>query len=362
MPKRFQRRTFRTHQGREFSVTYCRITGKQPGPSLALIGGQHGMEHIGPMMLTQLVDEIADDQFSGTLTICPCANPMALEVDYEFYPEKEDLTKLNQYFYSRFRHDYCVFDMGRHQVLNYYNMNRLWERQGEYGVAGQITRWLWDEMIQPADLAIDFHCLQSRKPLIYGYDLKANALARYFGAEVIVMVDSKPDDFEGHSLSYRANRRPDQYCFCVEFCRQHEVVESQIAWGKRGVRNVMRSIGMCEGSVVLDRPVYVVGVDDRTPMKAGATGHVHFHVELYDPVKKGDLIYEIRGLETLDVLERGYSPLDGIMEGPTHLPVIKPGGTVCWVGAAQKIAEAHVPLAPALGLWKAGATGGGSCA
>ena len=51
------------------------------------------------------------------------------------------------------------------QGPNYYNMNRLWNRDTIHGVAGQITHWLWQEVIADADLTVDAHSLQAEKPL-----------------------------------------------------------------------------------------------------------------------------------------------------------------------------------------------------
>jgi len=87
-------KTFTCAKGREFAVSYVRIEGGRPGPALALVAGQHGMEHIGPVLLKEMARELQEREFCGTVSICPCANPLALELDFEYYPENEDLAVL----------------------------------------------------------------------------------------------------------------------------------------------------------------------------------------------------------------------------------------------------------------------------
>ena len=85
---KFTRKSFRTFAGREFVVTYGTVRGSRPGPVLTVIAGQHGMEHSGPNLLPWFMEEISREDFAGTLHICPCAKPLALEIDYEIYPER----------------------------------------------------------------------------------------------------------------------------------------------------------------------------------------------------------------------------------------------------------------------------------
>lgn len=47
MKKIIESKKFKTAKGREFEVSYCKIDSGKPGPTLALVAGQHGMEHIG---------------------------------------------------------------------------------------------------------------------------------------------------------------------------------------------------------------------------------------------------------------------------------------------------------------------------
>jgi predicted deacylase len=339
MNKRIESKTFRAFNGREFKVSYATIEGEKPGPTLTLIAGQHGMEHMGPVALKDFVNEIAGLEFCGTLNICPCANPLALELDYEFYPEKEDLSKLNNYYYSRFRHDYCIFGMERSKGPNWYNMNRLWNRQEIYGVAGEITHWLWNEIVKNANVTIDFHCLQADKPLIFNWDKDSVDVARYFGIEAIFPQHST-DDFNKGNLAYQASCG-NQYGFCVEFSIQHGY-KGEFDIARTGILNVMKGIGMLAGDIILERPVYCI--KEWHQLQTDKLGHIHYKFEEYDKVKKGDLVCEISSLQNFEIIDRLYSPVDGIMGRRNHAPLSGRGITLTQINEVDVVAEAGANL------------------
>ena len=354
--KKLCRKEFTEFHGRTFAVTFCEIEGTQPGPVLTLIAGQHGMEHIAPIALTQFIDEIEETEFSGKLYICPCANPLALEIDYEFYPEKEDLSKLDDYFYSRARHYHCVFGFDRYgekgaREDNFYNMNRLWNREGDYGVAGEITTWLWNETCDGADTIIDFHSLQAKKPLIFCSYPESFKLASLFGIEAIYQGDpSQVSDFRKGGLTVQASING-KYAFTAEFSAQHVLKEEEYEICKNGVKNTMKAMGMLNGDIVLPKPVYILKQSDMRALETDRIGHIHCYSEEYAYIHEGDVVFDIRDLETLEVVDRVTSPITGVMGQRTHRPVSKPGERVCQVAEATKASEAGVPLPrPELGF------------
>ena len=46
--------------GNSCTVSWCRIKGNAPGPVLTIVAGQHGMEHVGPGLLPEFIEEMAD--------------------------------------------------------------------------------------------------------------------------------------------------------------------------------------------------------------------------------------------------------------------------------------------------------------
>lgn len=336
-------RDFTSADGRQFKVSYRRIHGKTPGPTLTLIAGQHGMEHIGPVMLKDLARELIGTDFAGTVNICACANPLALEKDYEFYPEKEDVSKIDDYFYSIFRHDYCIFSMERQKGVNLYNMNRLWNRPAIHGTAGAITDWLWQEIVSPANLTIDFHCLQAEKPLIFNWNPKNLPIATAFGAEAIYP-HRAVDEFNQGNLAFQACREPGKFAFCVEFSRQHGY-KDEFDFGRQGVLNVMKTIGMLPGTVQLERDVYQVNEDvPWHKLESSAVGHIHYHVKQYDAVKQGDPILSVSSLENFEVLDCLRAPVDGILGFLGKRPVSGSDEALAFILECTRLATAGVPL------------------
>jgi predicted deacylase len=331
--------------GRETQVTCFTISGTAPGPVLTIIAGQHGMEHSGPNLLPEFIEELSRREFAGTVHVCPCANPLALEMDYEFYPEHEDISKIKDYYYSIFRHNYCPWKLGRDDGETLYNMNRLWNDPDAPGIAGQIAQWLWKEICAEANIIIDMHCLQAEKPLIFNSFQKNNAIARYTGIEAVVMCNPNPPRYGAGNLTWQGSRGRNQYSICIEFSRQHGLKESEYELGKQSVRNVMIGANMMEGEVILDRPVWEVPYDSKgTRFRASHTGHIRYFFNLYDEVKKGDRVFQVRDIETLDVLEEGIAENDGILCAVSHLPVIKPGVMPCSVPKANLLAKSGVLL------------------
>lgn len=339
MKKKIESKKFKTAKGREFEVSYCAVDSGKPGPTLALVAGQHGMEHMGPVVLKDFLKEINGVDFCGKINICPCANPLALEIDYEFYPENEDLNKINEYFYSHFRHGYCIWGMERSKGVNWYNMNRLWNREEIHGVAGEITRWLWNGMVKDADVTIDFHCLQDDKPLIFNWDKDSEKIARFFGIEAIYP-HGAVDEFNKGNLGYQASQA-DKYAFCVEFSIQHGY-KDEFGIGRRGIFNVMKGINMMDGDVVLERPVYLV--KECHPLKTESEGHIHHKFDEYEQVKRGDLVCEISSLQNFETLDRLYSPVDGIVGRRNHIPISRKDENVIQILEVDTLAEANTKL------------------
>ena len=56
-------------------------------------------------------------------------------------------------------------------------------------------------------------------------------------------------------------------------------------------------------------------------------------------VHTGDRRFELRDIQTLEVLEEGRAERDGIMTGIAYQPVTAPGLTVCFVSEAELLAE-----------------------
>ena len=333
--------------GNECKVTWLRIKGNRPGPVLSIVAGQHGMEHVGPGILPEFAEKMASGDFAGELRICANANPFALLMDYEFYPEKEDLSKIKDYYYSIFRHNYCPWGLGRDNARTLYNMNRLWQREGDHGVAGRITAWLWQEMIEGSHIVLDLHGHQ-HPALIYsgaGTDFVLSAMP---GIPKLEMENPDPDNWSAGDLTHQAYLAG-MKSLCFEFSVQHARGEFEFEAGKNYLRNIMKGIRMLEGEIIHDHDVWKVPFDPAEDRKgfvyAEHTGRIRFFKKQNDEVQKGDLLFVIRDVETGEVLQEGRAPRWGIVGTLPHIVITKPGMFCTYVPIPELLLKAGTPAA-----------------
>ena len=336
-------KTFYDCNGTPFQVTVLTIGGKKPGPVFTIISGQHGMEHSGPCFLPELAEELDKTDFAGTMHICPCANPGALALDYELYPEHEDLSKINDYYYSPYRHSYSPWGLSRKECPGQkgYNMNRTWNRSGK-GLAYDITSWLWKEFVEPAKFTLDIHCAQHRKPFIFNYFEKNNEFAAVTGFPGVNLSLPPADPHNQGNLNFQASNREGHHSLCFEFSVQHGLKEHEYPPGKNAIKNLMIKLGMLDAEPVLPaNPVWAFPLrefpDCGAVLKNEHHGHIRYFFDEYDEVKKGDILYEVRDIQTLEVIEQGISPLDGIMHNINILPLASPGRKACNVYMAKQL-------------------------
>ncbi|MCA9110038.1 MAG: succinylglutamate desuccinylase/aspartoacylase family protein, partial [Planctomycetaceae bacterium] len=97
----------------------------------------------------------------------------------------------------------------------------------------------------------------------------------------------------------------------------------------RGVKNVLRALGMLEGEV--ERPNYQVLIEKTKWVRAERGGFLQFHVA------PGDIVNACQPLATNTNLlghERSilYAPFESVVVGMTTLPAVSPGEPVCHLG------------------------------
>jgi hypothetical protein len=97
----------------------------------------------------------------------------------------------------------------------------------------------------------------------------------------------------------------------------------------RGIKNVLRELGMLEGE--MESPVYQVVINQSKWIRAENGGFLNFHV------KPGDIIEKGQPLATNTTLlgrEQNtlHAPFNSVVIGMTSLPAISPGEPICNLG------------------------------
>src|SRR5258705_164139 len=228
--KTWLRQSFTGVNGMSFTVSVGIVKGTTPGPTFANVAGQHGMEHMGPIILRDLFEELDPQKLAGTVYVCPCANPLALSYNFEVFPEREQLPG---------------------------------------PIKPPPTPYAWQRL-----------CWQAIQHGKIG--------------------------------------------ICIEYSIQFALKEEDRAIGRFAMLNTMKAMGMIEGAPEMPRSIWLIPGpywEHMTELKATQMGHLHYAVEEYQWLRKGDTIARICDVQTNKVRETIVAPSDCLMLHRTRRPV-----------------------------------------
>jgi predicted deacylase len=286
------------------------IQGSRPGPTLALIAGNHGYEYPPILALQRLRGTIDPERLSGTVLMVLVANmPSFLGRTVYFSP------------------------------VDGKNLNRVYPGRQDGTVSERIAYAITREVIEKADFVLDLHCgdgNESLRPYVYqtvtadgGMNSEIARLARAFGIDHILVDRNRPTD-PAKSL----------YCSTTAITRGKPAVtieagflgttdEESVQQIVRGVQGVLRELRMVEeGPPPVASPVFL---DPSEVIVSPATGILYPRVERDQKVAQGDLLATITDFfgETIAEVR---SPLAGVVLYIVATPPITKGQPVGCVG------------------------------
>src|SRR5580698_8102605 len=286
------------------------IRGARPGPTLALIAGNHGYEYPPILALQELRTQIDEASLSGTVIMVHVANmPSFLGRTVYFSP------------------------------VDGKNLNRVYPGRTDGTVSERIAYAITREVIEPADYVLDLHCGDGNewlRPYVYqhvtGIADMDHAIARLvmaFGIDHVVVDRDRPTD-PAQSL----------YCSTTAITRgkpamtiesgslgvsDEESVERIVA----GVHGVLRELRMKEGGPEpLAQAVYL---DPTAVVTSPETGILYSQVECNQTVPKGALLAHVTDFFGKTIAEV-RSPLDGLVLYIVATPPITKGQPVACIG------------------------------
>jgi predicted deacylase len=299
-------------RGTEIPVTTIR--GAQPGPTLALVAGNHGYEYPPILASYRLKQQLDPRTLRGTVIIVHIANlPSFLGRTVYFSP------------------------------VDHKNLNRVYPGQADGTVSQRIAYAITKQVIEKADVVLDLHAgdgNENLRPYVYqavtgdaAMDRRIADLATAAGFDVIVLDKDRPKD-PARSL----------YCSTTAVTRGKPALtiesgslggrdEESIAAITRAVDNVMKHLGMRDGKPVL--PKRQTRIEQAVVVTAPETGVMDPLVTRDQNVKKGDRLAVIRdfaGSEIADV----RAPFDGVVLYIVATPPAVQGQPVAFVGAAKR--------------------------
>lgn len=271
--------------------------GHAEGPTLFVTAAVHGDEINGTGAIRELICDATFQLRSGSLILVPVVNVLGFERHSRYLPDRRDL-------------------------------NRSFPGTAKGSLASRMARTIFDEIVGRSDYGIDLHSASVRKtnfPNVRG-DFRnpgVKVIAEAFGCEVSVN-ETGPSG---------CLRRAACEAGCPTFILEAgEVWKAEAAiseYAVRGIRNVLASLGMIQGS--LQEPSYRAVIDETKWLRADTSGFLQFHVAPGDIVAKGAPMATTSSLlgNPGEVIE---SPENGIVLGMTTLPVTAPGEPVVHIG------------------------------
>jgi len=214
-------------QGTQIPVTVIR--GQKPGPVLALLAGVHGYEYPGITALQRLRQSIRPKDLAGTLILVHIANPPSF-YGRTIYTSPADGKNLNRVFPGK-------------------KDGTLSER-----IADSITR----NVIEQADFLVDLHAGDGNevlRPYVYmpvtgnpELDAASRGMALAFGLDHIVIDETPllPKDASVYTDQTALTRGIP--AITTETGQLGSNDERWISLAERGIVNLMRHLGMLEGT------------------------------------------------------------------------------------------------------------------
>jgi uncharacterized protein len=263
----------------------------------------HGDEYEGPLTVIRLFQELQPADIRGTFVGLTVANVPAFEAATRSSP------------------------------IDGRNLARTFPGDTKGSVTQQIAYWMGERLIGRADFYADLHSSGSDMEMstLCGYNMGVGPAAelRKKAAEVFhaPVCWAHPDQAPGRTLSYALDHNiPAIYTECPS---SRSVHLDDVAIYQRGMRNIMRLLGMLDGAMEGERsPYYLCGNGDSDDtIKASTSGYFLPQRELLDWVEPGDLLGIVCDLAG-NVLEELRSPNAAYLICRQLLPTVHAGSNV----------------------------------
>jgi predicted deacylase len=271
------------------------INGAKAGPKLLVSGGVHGEEVVGIDAVRQIATEIDPNQVSGTLIAIPCVNlPSAItrtrNTDLDFpWPGPQDL-------------------------------NRAFPGKKDGNFTQRIAHTFFNELVLKSDYFIDLHSaslhyemvphvvmIPEDLPVVEDVREKSFALAKAWGTEVIRYV---------REIEFSINQLPHQAplagipTITLDSGTALRLEEQYVQINTKGVRNIMKHLGMIEGKPEVPPKYYIA--KRREPVTTDHGGLLH------NLVKPGDIVYRDQVLGRVtnlynEIVEELKAPMNGLV-------------------------------------------------
>src|SRR5688572_22173555 len=279
----------RRDQGARIPVSLVR--GTSTGPVLALVAGTHGYEYPGISALQRLRQSIDPQTLRGTLILVHIANPPS--------------------FYGR-----TIYT----SPADGKNLNRVFPGRPDGSLSERIAHEITTQVIARADFLVDLHAgdgNEALRPYVYmpvtgdaKLDAATRGMALAFGLDHIVIDTGRIQPREATQFVDQTALARGVPAITTETGQLGQNDEHSIALAERGVRNLMRHLGMLDGKP--EPNPGVVWLKDYQVIPSPVTGVFRATVRDGYAIAEGGLLgelYDPFGAKVVDV----RAPIAGIV-------------------------------------------------
>ena len=281
------------------------IYGEKPGPVLTLNAGIHGTEYVPVIALQKILKEIDPTELSGVLVLVHVANVPSY---------------LGRGVYSN--------------PIDFKNLNRVFPGKIDGTFSERLAYTLSNEIMEKSDYYIDIHGGEFNERLLnylyYYYGClnkelcrQTRLMAHAMGNIHLIPFDysSIPDSEPSVNSDIEAMRRGVP-SITVEYGDMGIVDPEMLDFAVKGLKNVMRTIGMLEGEpFVVKQPSYLLDVYS---MESESDGIFYSLVDKGDKVEEGALLGYITDFWG-NTIEEFHAPYSGIIVMTYNSPAINKG-------------------------------------
>jgi predicted deacylase len=252
--------------------------GSRPGPVLFVGGGVHGDETNSVAIVARLVHETDAKELAGTLIAIPVQSPVAFRTQH----------RLPLAHYMKSPMDQSPIDVF-HSFPGDPNGN----------MAAVIAHVLFDGFMSKADLVLDIHTPTTGgryAPFVFLPPTRCGAvvdrceeLGKVFGADFILANDKGM--YVGDKNPHVVAAERGIPAFGIELGEGGRLEDEEIDRGIRGLRNIMRAIGMLPGETEVFGRREVIRT--MTVIRSTRAGLLRVVVGLREEVRKGQVVATI---------------------------------------------------------------------
>jgi uncharacterized protein len=305
--------------GAPLDVPVMVVSGSKPGPTFYLGSAFHGDEVNGVHIVARLAREIDVRELSGTLVIVPAQNPSALRMQHRYALGHLINSPMDQSPAD----PWASFPGDEHGTM-----------------ASRLAYRLYNDLMQHADYIVDVHTpttggryapFSFLPPVNVGSIVEeSEKMAKAFGADFVLATNDGVyvQECSPHTVMARKGK----IALGLEVGEGGILSADVTDRGLRGIKNMLRSVGMLAGP--LEEMGRKIVVSSMTIIRTTRGGLLNREVELNDAVKQGQLLATVSNLFG-EIIEEIRAPHDGPIVRVTTFPAVESGERVIQIGVPR---------------------------